>query len=60
MKLFRLAFIIAALAVYIAGAVWYYIDRGKGGHKKAPMILRAVGALLMAVYFILLIVGCFG
>lgn len=44
------------MSIYLTGVIWYYADKGKGGHKKAPMIIRAVGALLMAVYFIMLII----
>ena len=51
MKIFNLVLIIVALSVYLTGVIWYFIDKGKGGHKKAPMILRAIGALMMVAYF---------
>ena len=56
MKMLNLALIITALVVYLAGTVWYYIDRNKGGNKKAPMYLKYAGILLMLIYFILLLV----
>lgn len=57
MKIFSLVLIIVALSVYLTGVIWYFIDKGKGGHKKAPMILRAIGALMMVAYFIMAISG---
>ena len=56
MKVLNLALIITALLVYLAGTVWYYIDRNKGGYKKAPMYLKFAGILLMVTYFIILLV----
>ena len=42
--------------IYLAGTVWYYIDRKKGGNKKAPMYLKFAGILLMVTYFIILLI----
>ena len=56
MKVFNLILILTALVVYITGVVWYFIDKSKGGHKKAPIILRIIGSLLMTAYFVILII----
>lgn len=56
MKTFNLILIIVALTLYLVGAVWYYIDKNKGGRRKAPMYIKASGAILMGVYFILLLI----
>ena len=56
MKMLNLALIVTALVVYLAGTVWYYIDRNKGSNKKAPMYLKYAGILLMLIYFIILLV----
>ena len=55
MKIFNLALIVTALVVYLAGTVWYYIDKNKGGNKKAPIYLKLAGILLMVSYFIILL-----
>ena len=56
MKMLNLALIVTALVVYLAGTVWYYIDRNKGSNKNAPMYLKYAGILLMLIYFIILLV----
>ena len=56
MKLLNLALIITALVIYLAGTVWYYIDKNKGGNNKAPMYLKYAGIVLMVTYFIILLV----
>lgn len=56
MKIANLVLIITALVVYLAGTVWYYIDRKKGGNQKAPMYLKYAGILLMVTYFIILLI----
>ena len=56
MKIANLVLIITALVVYLAGTVWYYVDKNKGGNKKAPMCLKYAGILLMVTYFIILLV----
>ena len=55
MRIFKLVLIITALVIYLAGTVWYYIDKNKGGNKKAPIYLKLVSILLMVSYFIILL-----
>ena len=50
------AFVIVWLAVMwillIIGWGWYYADRKSEKRKKTPMILLAIGSLMMAVLFL--------
>lgn len=50
------AFVIVWLAVMwillIVGWGWYYADRKSEKRKKTPMILLAIGSLMMAVLFL--------
>ena len=55
MRIFKLVLIITALVIYLAGTVWYYIDKNKGGNKKTPIYLKLAGILLMVSYFIILL-----
>lgn len=56
MKTLYLILIIIALVLYISGTIWYYLDKKSEGHKKAPMIIKAIGSFLMAIYFIIILI----
>ena len=52
MKTFIIIWVIVQGILILAGWAWYYLDRKNEKRKKAPMILLAIGNLMMAVYFL--------
>lgn len=52
MKTFIIIWVIVQSVLILAGWVWYYWDRKSGKRRKTPMIMLAVGNLMMAVYFL--------
>ena len=55
MKTFILIWVIVQSVLIAAGWVWYFLDRKGKKHKKAPMIMMAIGNFMMAIYFLLLL-----
>ena len=55
MKIFIIIWAILQLVILLVGWVWYYLDSKREKRKKGPMILLAIGNLMMAVYFLILL-----
>ena len=55
MKVFVLVWLIVWAILVLVGWVWYYFDRKNEKHKKAPIALRVIGNLMMAIYFLVLL-----
>ena len=52
MKAFVIVWLAAMWILLIVGWGWYYADRKSEKRKKTPMILLAIGSLMMAVLFL--------
>lgn len=55
MKVFTLIWLVIVCVLLIVGWVWYYRDRKNEKLNKTPMILLAIGNLMLAVYFLVLL-----
>lgn len=52
MKTFIIIWLIIVCVLLIVGWVWYYLDKKNEKRNKTPMILLAIGNLMMAIYFL--------
>lgn len=55
MKVFNIIWLVVMWLLLIIGWVWYFADRKSENRKKAPMILLAVGNLMLAIFFLVLL-----
>lgn len=46
---------IVQLVLLVIGGVWTFIDRKNEPRKKTPLILIAIGSLMMAISFLVLL-----
>ena len=46
---------IVQLVLLVIGGVWTFIDRKNENRKKTPLILIAIGSLMMAISFLVLL-----
>ena len=54
MRVFIYIWMIVQLVLLVIGGVWTFIDRKNETHKKTPLILIAIGSLMLAIYFLVL------
>lgn len=52
MKTFVIIWLVIVCVLLIVGWVWYYLDKKNEKRNKTPMILLAIGNLMMAIYFL--------
>lgn len=52
MKTFIIIWLVIVCVLLIVGWVWYYLDKKNEKRNKTPMILLAIGNLMMAIYFL--------
>ena len=55
MRVFIYIWMIVQLVLLVIGGVWTFIDRKSEKRKKAPLILIAIGSLMMAISFLVLL-----
>ena len=55
MKAFVIVWIVLMWILLIVGWVWYYADRKSEKRTKTPLILLAIGNLMMAILFLVLL-----
>lgn len=54
MRVFIYIWMIVQLVLLVIGGVWTFIDRKNETRKKTPLILIAIGSLMLAIYFLVL------
>lgn len=55
MKAFVIVWLVIMFVLIIVGWGWYHANKKRGKVDKTPMILLAIGNLMMAVYFLVLL-----
>lgn len=55
MRVFIYIWMIVQLVLLVTGGVWTFIDRKNEPRKKTPLILIAIGSLMMAISFLVLL-----
>ena len=55
MRVFIYIWMIVQLVLLVIGGVWTFIDRKSEKRKKTPLILIAIGSLMMAISFLVLL-----
>ncbi len=55
MRVFIYIWMIVQLVLLVIGGVWTFIDRKNETRKKTPLILIAIGSLMMAISFLVLL-----
>lgn len=55
MRVFIYIWMIVQLVLLVIGGVWTFIDRKNENRKKTPLILIAIGSLMMAISFLVLL-----